>query len=146
MNPVSVFRWLLATSILLTLTGVISEFLTISMLPQSLQEFAALEWDLEEPHSEADPNDFLLMLFAIAVLGLVTAGYFGLFMLKIWGRICFVASGVVTYLILPFLGPSVLTGISYTLYDLATLSMGAIVAMAYLSPVRDHIEGSYQST
>ena len=47
MNPVSAFRWLLAASIILVVLGVASEAVTLTMLPDAVQQILAEDMESE---------------------------------------------------------------------------------------------------
>ena len=135
MKPESIFRWLLAISIILTLLGLILEYTTSPLLPPAVQEVLDAEMQ-----AEITTGDLIMLAIGLPALAVLLAGYIGLFLLKPWGRACFIFSSIAIYLITPLLGSFLMTGVAYMSYDLASVCIGAIVAMAYLSPVKDIIE------
>ena len=138
MNVVSAFRWLLSISIVLGLVGAISEFATVPLLPETLQSYWKETWDLE---AEVSASEMILGLLAILCFPVLIIGYVGLFLLKSWGRTVFIFAAIFFWLLTPLMGPFVLTSITYMFYDLASAAMGAIIAMAYLPPIADKIDG-----
>ena len=130
MNAVSLFRWLLVASIVLTIIGVASEYATASMLPEPVQDI--IKSDME---GEITQSDIIMLGIGAPALILLLIGYIGLFRLKTWGRNCFIFASIMIYLITPLLGDFLMTSITFMLYDLASVTYGAVIAMAYLPPV-----------
>lgn len=70
------------------------------------------------------------------------AGLVGMFMFKSWGRSCSLVFTVVDILLLPSMGTSVLSWLDYGLMELGIMVWGAILALAYYSPVSSLFSGA----
>ena len=79
----------------------------------------------------------VLLLMAIPLLFAWLAGLVGLFLIKRWGRGLSLYLTLLGLLIYPLTGPSIASGWSGGLSELAALSWGAALACAYFSPVAE---------
>jgi len=62
-------------------------------------------------------------------------GLVGLFFFKWWGRTLSTYSTIAGLLVYPFMSPSLSSGLESTLFEAHTLLWGALLALAYFSPV-----------
>jgi hypothetical protein len=88
-----------------------------------------------EPTPALLENPWLLLPIAVPLAGAALAGIFGLFLFKPWGRLLSLLSTIGGLIVFPFFGPSLSGGIESTLWEASTLVWGAILALAYYSPV-----------
>lgn len=65
------------------------------------------------------------------------AGLIGLFLFKSWARPLSVLCTLAGYLICPFMGPALYTGLEDTLMSASTTIWGAILATSYFSAIND---------
>jgi len=100
------------------------------------------------PHSDAlqaavenESNSWLwdhiwvsIGVFSVLVLGWLV-GLVGLFRFKRWGRSLSLYSTIATILSYPFMGSSLSWGVESGLYESSGMLWGAILAIAYFSPV-----------
>jgi hypothetical protein len=63
------------------------------------------------------------------------AGLIGMFMFKPWARTFSLVFTVAGLILLPFMGTVVLSQVDYVMSELAAMVWGAILALAYYSPV-----------
>lgn len=75
----------------------------------------------------------LALILPIAIAGL--AGVVGLYLFKSWGRTLALYTTVAEIVLFPFFGPSLYNGIEHALTEAFTLLWGAILAVAYYSPL-----------
>ena len=106
----------------------ILSFLLPSLLPEPLRTW-------ETQRLETDPSGMELVLLGVLMADLVVAlvASVGLFLLKAWGRWLYLASLIVMFLCVPFLGPTVSHGLVDTLEGLSTLLSGVILGLAFFS-------------
>lgn len=130
------FRWLLAANLFLALLASFVDVIFPSLIPQVL-------WDAQAKMSETDAeSDSLAWWLAIGVvlLTLAAASYLGLYLFKPWGRRLAVLT---TLLAIPLyfpIGPVIQSAVSTLLLESAMIIWGAILAMAYFSPLKTRFE------
>lgn len=77
---------------------------------------------------------------SIAVYGVLVVawlvGLVGLLLFKAWGRALSLYSTAASLLVYPLMGSSLSWGVESSLYEFSTMLWGAILALAYFSPVR----------
>lgn len=123
------FRILLCTYLALVLTSAVVDFIP-GVLPLSLEDALT---DLPTPSLLEIP--WLFMVVAIPSVLALLVGLVGLFLFKPWGRFLSTISTVGGFLLLPFLGPTVSSGIGSTLYEASAVLWGVVLACAYFSPI-----------
>jgi hypothetical protein len=76
-------------------------------------------------------------ILGVLVLALLFAliGLIGMFRFKTWARTLSLYSTLIIYVLRPFLGTLLLSGLQDALLDASTLLWGAILAVSYFSPV-----------
>ena len=130
MSPTA-FRALIVCSIVSSLAASLLDALIPELLPASLA--AALE---NEPVPAFLGMDWLAAgIAAIAALIAVVAGAVGMFLFKRWGRSLSFWLSAAALLAYPVSGPVVFSGWSAALYELSTIIWGAVLALAYFSPL-----------
>ncbi|MGH6763590.1 MAG: hypothetical protein ACRECW_18600 [Phyllobacterium sp.] len=102
--------------------------------PAQFSEELATAYSTEALHPFAlNPNVFLV-LSAIAVVAIVVPPA-AMFYFRKWGRSFGVCATVAMLVALPFLGPSLSSGFGTAVSQLSAILWGAIIALAYFSPV-----------
>lgn len=124
------FRLLLVLHLLALVASVGVEFLP-GMIPEALEH---AYYELPQP---VLVGHAVLLLMAIPLLLAWLAGVVGLFLTKRWGRGLSLYLTLLGLLIYPVTGPSIASGWSSGLSELAALSWGAALACAYFSPVAE---------
>jgi hypothetical protein len=76
-------------------------------------------------------------LFIVPLIIAQFAAYLGMFLFLSWSRWLFVATVIATYIMGSFSGVSVVTPIDSFVGGLIGLSNGAIIALAFISPISD---------
>ena len=93
----------------------------------------------EAYYSEPEPwlagNDWVFLGIAIPLLSASIAGFVGLFLFKAWGRTVSLYTTVASLALLLLGGPTLLSALESLLWEVATLTWGAIMALAYFSPI-----------
>ena len=83
-----------------------------------------------------------LLLAAVAVM---IAGYVGLWLFKSWSRTLCLSTTFLGCVLTAMLGPSLYGGLSAAFYDASTLLWGAVLALAYTSPIAHRFRGASDS-
>jgi hypothetical protein len=73
------------------------------------------------------------MLLPFLVAGI--AGAIGMFFFRRWARTLSLAVLAIGFAAGPFLGPTLSSGLSYALIEFAATTWGAVMAIAYFSPL-----------
>lgn len=123
------FRLLLSLYITLCIGQILAAYFCSSLLPPELGAV-----------SDSEPSWFttnLPLTFAIiAPLAVATlAGLAGMFLFKAWARTFSLYATLAGICLTPFLGASVMSWLDSTLWECAGLLWGAILALAYYSPL-----------
>jgi hypothetical protein len=88
---------------------------------------------------EPEPALFANGWLALALLGpffvAVLAGLVGLFRFSSWGRSLSLYTTIGGFLLFPFLGPAISSGLGASLTEACSVLWGAVLACAYFSPV-----------
>jgi hypothetical protein len=133
------FRWFIILSVLLEVGAAAVDALFPSLIPQSLS--VALE---NNPVPRILENLSLSLLLFLPLAAAWIIGTVGLFLFRRWGRTLSLYSTVLGLGLYPFLGPTVSSGWSSALSEASFVLWGAVLAVAYVSPLRDRF--SVQST
>jgi uncharacterized membrane protein len=96
--------------------------------------------ELESANTSYPDMDMLLVPVTIVLLVILIATYVGLFLFKRWARVLFVMGFVVSIPTYFMDGLFVSSGLEQLLYDACLLTYGAIIAVAYYSPVKRFFE------
>ena len=130
------FRVLLTWSWVVILVGVVVDIATESILPEPLQEYLELQYN-----EEWSRETLLLLGVGIPLIVAVVASYVGLYRFKRWGRTLWLWAGVVGCIVTPAFGPAIYSAWAEPIYFPETALYGVILALAYVSPVAQLIEG-----
>jgi hypothetical protein len=123
------FQMFLTAHILAMLAAVAASFLPGGY---SAQLRAAYE---NEPYWLQDAPLAVVAPVVLLALSAIIAGIVGLYRLKRWGRSLSLATTIGFSLLIPFSGPMVASGLEDSLWELSSILWGAVLALAYYSPV-----------
>lgn len=126
-----ILRGLAVAELALALAGGAASLWLWDTLPPALRDYEALEPEL---FGSLVPG----MVFALALLPLGVAACVGVFLLWRPARLLYTFAAAGSVAITPLFGPSVEPVWADLLYDLASTSSGAILALLYLSPAARH--------
>jgi hypothetical protein len=129
------FRLLLGLSLVLVVLQISVDFMTEHTLPPALREYASRDEGVPEGIQAIAVGGVGLLAFLILV-----ASYVGMFMLRKWGRLCYVLSNTVGIAAITLLPPLVTSSYEAALDDLLSVVIGMIIAIAYFTPLFDHAE------
>jgi len=137
MNPTPrLFRTLILLSLVCVIASICVTYLAPWLVPEPLR---IADENLSEGMLES-MSLFWLILLIVVCIGLVVAsiaGCIGMFMFKPWARPLNVALAFSSFIIWPFLGYNLTSGWSQALSDCAILLEGAVISMAYFSPISE---------
>ena len=71
---------------------------------------------------------------ALAIVAII-AGIGGLYRIRRWGRSLSLATTIGFSLLIPFAGPTLSSGLEDSLWELSSILWGAVLTLAYYSPV-----------
>lgn len=91
-------------------------------------------------NADGEPS-VALMAVALASLVVMIAGYVGLFLFKPWGRWLSLYSSVIGLAFYPLGGAMLLSPLEALLTDASMMVWGAVLAIAYFSPVAARFRG-----
>lgn len=131
MTP-KLFRILLASSLLTAALGSGIDYLFPNLVPQPLA--SALE-AIEQPEWAVHPAFMWLIVLFMAVAG--SATIIGLFRFSSWAPKLALAFSMVLFLLQPFSGVTVVSGLSMALNDLSASLWGAVLLAAFFSQIRE---------
>ncbi|HEX8614112.1 MAG TPA: hypothetical protein VF800_22780 [Telluria sp.] len=134
------FRLLLSLYIILCGTALVAGFFSSSLISPAMQaawEAEPVAWDI------ANLPLSISIILPLAVGSL--AGLIGMFMFKSWARTFSLSCTVAGMIVLRFMGTSVLSWLDYTLVEMAAMVWGAILALAYYSPVSSRFSAARTS-
>lgn len=129
----TIFRSLVASSILLIIAAGIVDWIFPSLVPESL--ILALEKESELSFLENYP--LISLTIFLPWLMAVLASTIGLCFFKHWARALALYSTLIGFALYPFLGPSVCSALASALTEASSLVLGAVLAVAYYSPLSD---------
>ena len=93
-----------------------------------------------EPAPALVANLGLMVAIALPISVAAIAGIIGLYLFKTWGRPLSLVSTIAGLIVYLFTGPTLYGAAEYMLWEASTLVWGAILALAYHSPVAIHFE------
>ena len=126
------FRMAFVLSYALSLLSAATALMAESWMPAPLQEY--LE---RERNAEFSAGDGVLIAVLLPFLMITFVSFVAMLKFWRWSRELAVASSVLGFLLIPFLGPTVEPGISTALNYLSSMLYGAVIALAYFSPAAE---------
>jgi|GEM_PF-1100410 len=137
MNPTPrLFRTLILLSLACGIASICVTFLAPWLVPEPLRiaEESIFESVLESM-SKSTFGFHLAIFYWIFATSIV--GIFGLFMFKPWARPLNVVLAFSSFIVWPLLGYNLTSGWSQAFADFSGILWGAVIAMAYFSPVSE---------
>jgi hypothetical protein len=130
MNTLIILRSCIILEWVLIIPSIALSFLLENHLPEHLRHWFILE-------SERDPPTLELIIGVIflPLLLVVLTASIGLFFQKKWGIWLYLLGAIFTYILLPFLGPTVEHALVGTIEDLSTLISGLIIGIVLFTNV-----------
>lgn len=134
----SAFRWLVIVSFVFPTLCAIGDATFFShLIPPEIQ--AALDQHTEQQVSEASWGILAFSMGLITLLVAFAVNVYGLMRFKQWAPKFSIWISVACYVVLPFMGVTVMSGITYAAMSLGSALWGIVVVLPLVSPaVRQH--------
>lgn len=131
-SSLRIFRLLLLLSVVAGLIGGGLDFVLPSLIPEALSSAVVA----------SEPETSSLQLAAIILGGLVLLFFwllacYGLYSFRSWAPRLALGVSVISLAVYPLLGVSVVSGWAMVFADMANTAWGAVLALAYLSPLKE---------
>jgi hypothetical protein len=125
----SQFRFLVLIQIAFTFATI-----AVTFIPNLYSPALELAY-MSEPQNWLTAKLWLALAISIPLILLIFIGIFGLYFFKPWGRSLSAYTTLATAILIPFFGPTLKSAIESSLNYVSTLLWGAILALAYYSPL-----------
>ena len=132
-----VFRGFMLASLVLSILAFVID-LTVPALVPDIVRFAEEQYWSQSSAGGLMFRASLLLLYVAASL----VAFVGLYFFKRWARTANLVLSALLIVVAPALGHIVLSGIAQGLGEIALLLWGAVLAMAYFSPLSERFEAS----
>ena len=129
----SKFRWLLVLYVVVTLAAMGAAFVPGGYSQELADAFA------QEPESWFFRHIWLALAVALPLLAAIIAGVAGLFFFKRWGRTVSLYATILSLVLYVFSGPEIYSAWESALFEVSSLLWGAILALAYYSPIASRL-------
>ena len=126
----NLFRALVGLSLVFLLFQILSGYL--QSLPEPLETYSNTRYNSPSPAFA-----IMFLLSFVTLIGLLIASYVGLFLIHRWGRLLFTITAGFAVFVTLCLGPDVETAFSNAFGSLFDMTNGAILAIAYFTPLFD---------
>lgn len=130
---VRMYRLLIVASFMALGISILIEPAATRALPAELRIYLR-----ETAEPLAGMGDVLKIVVAAAYLAVVISSAVGLYRLRSWARPLAVTITLLTFVLMPLLGPRVESGWTATLLEAEWLLWGMVLALSYWSPVAEH--------
>ena len=134
------FRWLVTASVVVSFVGVVVSLAGESSLPAPLRDYLVAQCKTDSTVSD--------IVFASVGIPLVIAGVvsiIGLYRFWRFARPLTVIVWIVGLFFQIFAGPIVDSGLATSLYELAAVLTGIILAVIYMTPAKTWFEKTYDT-
>ncbi|RYH28667.1 MAG: hypothetical protein EON54_23170 [Alcaligenaceae bacterium] len=129
----SAFRWLIVVSYVIPTVFAIGDLTFLShLIPPEFKEAQAI---YDAAQLEGDTTSTVLIgVLCIAAIAAVPFQLYGLLRFKQWGPRFAVWFSVACYMLIPFIGVTVQSGINFAAMSLGSMLWGIVVVLPYVSP------------
>ncbi len=131
----SVFRFLIVASVAFAIAGAVIDG-TLNLVPETLRQA-----ELEITPIGFTTSTFVASIGAGLAAAAAIAGIVGLLLFRPWGRRMSLVATAVLLVTYPFLGVVVASAPASTAYERSSMLWGAVLAMAYFSPLGARFDG-----
>ena len=134
------FRWLVTASVVITILGVVVSLVGESSLPAPLRDYLALQSD-----ADLTAGGIALVAMGIPLLIALVVSIIGLYCFWRFARPLTVIVWIVGLILQVFAGPTVDSGLATSLYELAAVLTGIIIAVIYITPAKVWFEKTHDT-
>jgi hypothetical protein len=127
----TLFRALVLISVAASFVGNFVDIVFPSLIPAPLTD--ALENALESNMFAG--NVWLMLCLAVPLVGASIAGVIGLILFRAWARTVSILVLCIGIVVTPFFGPTLSSGLASAFIELSVTLWGAVLAIAYFSPI-----------
>ncbi len=128
MDTTKIIKLFVIFDLLLMAVYLVVSFSMESHLPLLLQEYLA-----QEMESEISTADLVALWVGIPGLLIYFISVAGFLLTKAWAKNLYVFGTVLAFALFPFMGPMVEHALSASIYDLSSLTTGAILALLFFT-------------
>ncbi len=128
MNKSQILRFLVVLEWIYIIAAVVLSSTLENQLPLELK--AWLDMQIE---AEISTFDIVVLVVGLPALVASIAGSIGLFLLKKWGAWTFLISGIISYALFPFAGPTVEHAVADMIDEFSVITAGMIIALAFFT-------------
>ena len=126
------FRALLIASLIFSALGAVIDTVFPGLLPEPFSKALQLQ-----DEAIAGPWVYALLALALLLLAALVASVVGLYLFRPWSRPLAVGMTIVAVVLVPFFGAVAESGIASAAMELSSLLWGAVLAVAYFSPLAE---------
>ena len=126
------FRGILLASFVLGIAGAFLDVVAPTLIPQPLVDASG---SLQDSESQLSMVGLTVAGCVLIVGGLISL--YGLWFFRRWAPRWALGITVLTYLVYPFFGHTLVSALAATFTDISTLLWGAVLAMAFLPPLKE---------
>lgn len=134
------FRWLVTASVIVTILSVVVSVAGESSLPAPLRDYLAGQYE-----SDLTTSDIALGAVGIPLLIALVVSIIGLYCFWRFARPLTVIVWIIDLILQVFAGPTVDTGLATSLYELASVLNGIILAVIYMTPAKAWFEKTHDT-
>ena len=134
------FRWLVTASIVATILGEVVSLAGEPSLPSPLRNYLTAQGD-----ADLSAGDIALAAVGVPLLIAVVVSIIGLYQLWRFARPLTVVVWIIGLIFQVFAGPSVNSGLATSLYELAAVLTGIILAVIYMTPASTWFEKTHDT-
>lgn len=129
MDTTKLIKKLVIVELLLFIAVTLLPFQLTSYLPELLQNYV-----LVASSKELSTLDIVLYSLLSLVLAVYLVSIIGLLLTKSWAKNIYIAISVIGFILLPFMGPTVMHGVTATLHDTGNFITGVIMTLLIFTP------------
>ena len=134
------FRWLVTSSVLVAIIGVVVSFAGESSLPAPLSDYLAAQWE-----ADLTAGDILVAAVAIPLLIALVVSIIGLYRFWRFARPLTVIVWMAGLILQVFSGPTVNSGLATSLNEFAAVLTGIVIAVIYMTPAKGWFERTHDT-
>jgi uncharacterized membrane protein (DUF485 family) len=125
------FRWLVTAHVVVTILAIIVTFAGESSLPEPLRDYVAAQYE-----ADLTASKIVIAAIGIPLIIALAVSIIGLYLFWWFARPLSVIVWAIGLILQPFAGPYVDWGLAVSLYELAALLMGVVLAVIYITPAK----------
>lgn len=129
MDTTQLIKKLVIIEVLLFVAVIISSLYLGDYLPELLQNYV-----LVSSSSELSTMQMVMYSLLAIVLVVYSISIIGLLLTKQWAKKAYIIISIVGFMLLPFMGPTVMHGVTATLHDSGNFMTGFVMTLLIFTP------------